>query len=188
MRTILPFLMCCVLLSGCFKSDIDAKSNIDAKAEIQAQVDSFLKANLDSLIKAQVDTKVQGVGVDIKNKLADELNAQISQELQTKVDAILASTTQNSGMFSGGAIYIGIVFIAFFAMLFGTIIILAKKAAKWKKIWTLVSHSIEHQASKEKHVAFISDLKSHIATSLEVSGLKNHVDKNLQKRGLRKRK
>jgi hypothetical protein len=192
MRNFLPLFFCLVLITGCFKANVDtdanAEANIDAKAEIQAQVESFLNAHLESLVKAEVDTKVQGVGVDVRAKVADELRAQITHDLQTKIDAFLANNTQNTGMFSGGAIYILAAFVSFLILFFGTVIYLTKQAAKWKKIWRLVSNSIEHHANTDEHFEFARNLKSHISTSLEISGLKDIVDQNLKKRGLRKGK
>jgi len=193
MRIILALLLSASLLSGCMKANVNtdakAEANVDAKAEIQTQVETFLKAHLESLIKAQIDTKVQGVGIDVKNKLADQLTAditaQLKTELDTKMDALYAKSTQNTGMFAGGAIYVVIVAVIFLVLLFGSIIYLVRSVLKWKRIWHLISQSIE-ECSKDDELGHIHRVKSHFATALQLSGLKGAVDQNLQKRGLRK--
>jgi len=175
-RLIIPFVLSAFLLAGC------ADAKIDAKAEIQTQVDLFLKAHLESLIKAQIDTKVQGVGVDIKNKLAED----IKSELQTEIQSMFAANTQNVGMFSGGAIYVVIVVIAFFIFLFGTIVWLVKSLMNWKKVWHLLSSSIEANSTDKDHAELVKKIKSQFSSTLEVTGLKQLVDQNLEKRGLRR--
>jgi hypothetical protein len=186
MRTILPLLFCSVLICGCIESQID--TDVDAKAEIKTEVEAYMNTHLESLIKAEVNTKVQGVGVDLQGKIADTLKNEIKNELQTDIDALISSSTQNTGMFSGGAIYILIAFVVFVAFLFGTIIYFVKQAATWKNVWSQVSTVIERHGNHELHKETIKNLKSQISTSLEVSGLKDHVDHNLKKRGLRKKK
>ena len=186
-KTLLIYLLCGFLCVGCVNTKIDPKvdTNVDTNVDIQTQVESFLNANLDSLIKAQVDTKVQGVGVEVKNKLADQLTADIKHDLKTEIQAMFANTTQNTGMFSGGAIYLVIVAIVFLLLLFGTIIWITKYALQWKKIWYLLSQCIEEESKEHKNS--IQDLKKHFSTQLQEKGLKNIVDKNLEKRGMRKK-
>lgn len=192
MRTI-PVILLCLCLTGCIdpkiNTDAKAEANINTKAEIQTQVNTFLKAHLESLVKAQVDTKVQGVGVDVKNKLADQLTAditaQLRTELDTKINALIAKTTQNTGMFAGGAIYVVVVAITFLVLLFGTFIWIVRRAMKWKKVWHLVSQSIEEHTDDEEHGEHVRKIKSHFATALRMAGLKEVVDQNLQQRGLK---
>lgn len=191
MRTILAILLC-VSLAGCMEAKVDtdanAEANINTQAEIQTEVETFLKAHLESLVKAQVDTKLQGIGVDVRNKIADEIEAEIRTDLQTQIDTWLSANTQNTGMFSGGAIYVVIVAIVFLVFLFGTFIYLLQYALRWKKVWHLISQTIEHHADKEEHSEHVNEIKSHFSTALELAGLKNIVDRNLEKRGMRKRK
>jgi hypothetical protein len=185
MRKFLPLVFCLFLFCGCLDPNVDTDAEANINTEIQASVDSFLNAHLESLIKAEVDTKVQGVGFDIKNKLADEISTQVKQDLQTQIHSMFTASTQNSGMFSGGAIYVVIVAVAFLILLFGTIIWLATMVMRWKRIWHLVSGSIEHHSNQDQHAEAIGKLKSRISTNLDIVGLKYIVDKNLEKRGLR---
>jgi len=85
-------------------------------------------------------------------------------------------------MFSGGAIYVVIVVVIFFALFFSTIIYLLKSLLKWKKVWHLVSDSIEIHSHDEN----ISKIKTHLSAALEQTGLKQLIDNNLQKRGFRR--
>jgi hypothetical protein len=187
-RLIIALLLCASLL-GCADADVDANAqanNNTVKTDIKTEVETFMKAHLESLIKAQIDTKVQGIGVDVSNKVADELKADIKSELETHIQAAIANNTQNVGMFSGGAIYVVIVAIVFLAFLFGTIIYLVKSLLKWKKIWHLVSHSIEEHCEDDDHGEHVTKIKSHFSSALEESGLKQLIDQNLEKRGFRK--
>ena len=181
-RLILACILCSVFLLGCADADINAKT--DVKTDIKSEIETFMKVHLESLIKAQIDTKVQGVGVDIKNKLADEIKADIKSELQTDIKALISANTQNVGMFSGGAIYVVILAIVFLALLLGTFIWLIKALMKWKNIWHLLSQSIEEHSKDEIHGNHIKKVKSHFSQAIEAAGLKKIVDKNLKKRGL----
>lgn len=187
LKLFLALSLCSVLCLGCADAKVDAKADTDINTNIKTEVESFLKANLESLVKAEIDTKVQGVG-DIKANLADEITAdikaQITQELDTKIQAAVANTTQNTGMFSGGAIYVVIVVIVFFALLFGTFIWLVKSLMKWKNVWHLLSQSIEEHSDNKEHSEHVKKIKQHFSKSLEAAGLKNIVDTNLKKRGM----
>lgn len=189
LKILLPLCIFCVALSGCVDPQVDANANADVDAnanvdtdintQIETQVESFLKANLESLVKAQVQSQVHVVGADMRQKLADQLRAEFQTQIETH--------TQNQGMFSGGAIYVVIVVIAFFVLLFGTIIWVINSLFKWKQIWRLLTNSIEEHADNEEHGEHVQKIKNHFLSSLEQNGLKSIVDRNLEKRGLKRK-
>ena len=177
-RLLIACVLIPTLLLGCADAKVDAKADTD----INTQVESLLKAHLESLVKAQVDAKLQGIG-DVNAKLAEEikteLKAEIKTELETKIQAAVANNTQNTGMFAGGAIYVVILAIVFLVLLFGSFIYVVRSLLRWKKVWHLVSQSIEESSNQEQ-------IKSKFASSLESAGLKSLVDDNLKKRGMRR--
>jgi hypothetical protein len=113
----------------------------------------------------------------MRQKIADDLEAEINSKIETH--------TQNTGMFSGGAIYVVAVAVAFFAFVFGTFIWLVKSLIEWKQIWHLISASIESNSKDANHAEHVKKIKSEFSDSLEKTGLKSVVDKNLIKRGMK---
>jgi len=174
------------LLLGCADAQLDTKVNTDVDTNIKAEVESLVKMHLDSLIKAQLDTKVQGIGVDIKNKIADEIKADITADITAKVTSQISAqlSTQNTGMFSGGAIYVmglGMFIVASIVFAFVWIV---KSLFKYKNLWQIISASIEEHSHKEGST--IKDLKSSFGSLIQEKGLQKFVDKNLKNRGLNK--
>lgn len=184
----IPILFC-LLCSGCLDPKVDAKADVKtdveslvkaevsaARVELENQIDtkinSHFEASLNNKIDNKMDTKINLLGSDIKQKVADELRAEIQTQIETH--------TQNTGMFSGGAIYVSAVAIVIILCIFGTFIWLIKSVMKWKKIWHILSTCIEeNQSSKE--------IKQDFNNRVHAAGLKGHVDKNLENRGLKKK-
>lgn len=177
--------LCCL---GCGDAKLDTRANADV--DVNSKIDRLVEARLESLIKTEISPKlenqieskinaeIKAVGVDMRQKVADELKAEIQSEIQTN--------TQNIGMFSGGAIYVVIVIVAFFICLFGTLIWLLYSLFKWKHVWHLISSSIEAYAQDPEYKNHINKVKNHFDKSLQTTGLKKTVDKNLKKRGFKK--
>ena len=197
---ILP-LTFCLLAMGCLNARVDPKLDVmsEIKSEVNAQVDSLVKAEInpqiESLVKTQLDSVVKAevkaaIDTKIETVIKPKMNV-LGGDIQTKFDtkfkdlnAKFETNTQNQGMFSGGAIYIlafGCFIIATIAI---TIVYLVKQLFKFKKLWNLVSHSLEVHTHKKDST--IKDVKTHLGSMLEVAGLKHFVDKNLKKRGLNK--
>jgi len=167
------------------KSEVEAHVDSLLKAEINPQIESLVKTQLDSVVKAEVEAaintqiettikpKMNVLGGDIQTKMENQF-----RDLNTKIQ----TSTQNQGMFSGGAVYVLILGCFIVATIAITIIYLVRELLKWKKLWHLVSHSIEVHTHKKD--ADVKQMKEHLGSMLEVSGLKHFVDQNLKKRGL----
>lgn len=180
MSRLLPVILC-LFLCGC----LDAK--VDPKLDVKSQIQSEVKANIDSLVKAELNPYVESL---VKTQVDSLVKAEIKAEVETNINPKLAdfqtqihSTTQNEGMFSGGAIYVLVFGCFVFLVIAGTVIYLVRLVLRWKRLWNLVSHSIEVQSGKSGNV---KDLKEHFGSMLEISGLKGFVDQNLKNRGLNK--
>lgn len=157
---ILSLVLFCVLsvlfLTGC--ADIDAK----AQAEIESKIDKLVEA------------RFKAVGVDMRQKIADDLKAEFHTQLNT----------QNTGTFSGGAIYV-LAFGVFIVICVVFVVLwLVNAYLKYKKTWHLISESIEHHSNKDNST--VKDVKRSFDLLLNKKGLKSFVLKNLEKRGLNK--
>ena len=189
LKQLTPILLCLCLV-GCLDAKIDPKVNTDIDSKIQAQVESLLKAKLEvelAAVKAEVktdieakfsndmDTKLNLMGGDIQGKI-DKLNAKFDTQIETH--------TQNTGMFSGGGIYVMGVAIALIAAVFGTFMWLVKKAAQWKKVWFVLSEVIENHANNGGQA---ESVKRDFAAAIKAAGLHGIVNKNLETRGFKKK-
>jgi hypothetical protein len=149
---------------------------VKAEVKTSLQANANINTDLEAKLSNKMDTKLNVLGGDIKQKVADELKAHFDTKIETH--------TQNQGMFSGGGIYVTAVAVFLILTVAGTVIYLFKTLMSWKRIWHVTSQCIEEQGEnggKEQ----IEKLKRMISSSLGKAQLKHHVDKNLEKRGLR---
>ena len=149
-------------LTSCGDFDFDTDANLDSKIEAK--------------IEAKMENKLNIVGADMRSKIADDLRAEFNTQLNT----------QNTGMFSGGAVYVLALGVFIVASIVFTFIWILKQLFKYKNIWHLISESIEEHAEKEEST--IKDVKQKFDTKLQENGLKEFVCKNLKKRGLNMKK
>jgi hypothetical protein len=175
----------------------DIKSEITGiKASLQSEITTDIKATLTNEITADVKTTLTNeIKTDIKSHFNNEMKAKMNvlggdiqgkiDKLNAKFDTQIETHTQNTGMFSGGGIYVMGVAIALIAAVFGTIIWLLKKLMHWKRIWHVVSEVIENHEEEDKENA--AKIKNKIAALSRAAGVHDIIDRNLKSRGFKKK-
>jgi hypothetical protein len=156
-----PFL--CIILFFLFVS-------LSSCADLDAKMEAKLNSKIDSRIEMKMKNELRIVGADMRNKIAEDLRAEFNTQLNT----------QNTGMFSGGAIYVLGLGIFIVASIVYVIIWGLKQLFKYKQIWHLISESIAEHSEE----ATVKDIKNKFENKLEADQLKDFVSKNLKKRGL----
>jgi len=160
-KTIMLFIIFFMFAS--LSSCVDFDTNVDANAKLEAK------------LEAKMENKLKIVGADMRSKIAEDIKAEFNTQLNT----------QNTGMFSGGAVYVLALAVFIVASIVFVFIWILNQFFKYKNIWHLISESIEQHANNEKST--IKDVKTSFDSLLgQKKGLKEFVSENLKKRGLNK--
>lgn len=202
MRFILLALFC-LCLSGCLNANLDTKIDTKIKTEVDAKFDteiSGIKAEFKAEIKAEIKTEIKAeikmevtaeiktdLNLSLSNKMDTKLNllsGDITQKLQAEFQTQIDTRIQNTGMFSGGGVYVTVVAIVLIVAVFGTFLWLLKKIMQWKQIWHILSALIESNADDGM---LAENVKRDFSTLISAAGLSHVIDSNLEKRGLKKK-
>ena len=162
MRTLYLSALLCITLTGC----LDLAPKADKLAEVNAKV-TGLESKIGKItgIEASVDTKIDAKGNELTAKLLD-LQSNVSQQIGSVKGQV------NTGMFSGGAVYVTVVCVTLLLCMFALAAYLFYSYSRWRGAFRALKETVHEDSPNGTR-----DLRGDLEQKMKGKGFGSFLDK-----------